>query len=34
VQLLPLTAANIVLIYNVPGVEGLKLSREAYSGIF
>jgi phosphate transport system substrate-binding protein len=34
VQLLPLTAGNIVLIYNVPGVKALKLSREAYPGIF
>src|SRR5450631_1624516 len=34
VQLLPLTAGNIVLIYNVPGVKKLKLSREAYPGIF
>jgi phosphate transport system substrate-binding protein len=34
VQLLPLTAGNIVLIYNVPGVKTLRLSREAYPGIF
>jgi phosphate transport system substrate-binding protein len=34
VQLLPLTAGNIVLIYNVPGVKNLRLSREAYPGIF
>jgi phosphate transport system substrate-binding protein len=34
VQLLPLTAGNIVLIYNVPGVKSLKLTREAYTGIF
>ena len=33
-QLLPLTAGNIVLTYNVPGIKELKLSREAYSGIF
>jgi len=33
-QLLPLTAGNIVLTYNVPGVKELKLSRKAYSGIF
>ena len=34
VQLLPLTAGNIVLTYNMPGVKELKLSREAYVGIF
>jgi phosphate transport system substrate-binding protein len=34
VQLLPMTAGNIVLTYNVPGVTDLKLSRAAYSGIF
>jgi phosphate transport system substrate-binding protein len=34
VQLLPLTAGTIVLTYNVPGVKELKLSREAYAGIF
>lgn len=34
VQLLPMTAGSIVLAYNVEGVEGLKLSRKAYSGIF
>jgi phosphate transport system substrate-binding protein len=28
------TAGSIVLAYNLPGVESLKLSREAYSGIF
>src|SRR5271166_5218026 len=33
-QLLPLTAGNIVLTYNVPGLKELKLSREAYAGIF
>ena len=33
-QLLPLTAGNIVLTYNLPGVKELKLSREAYVGIF
>ena len=33
-QLLPLTAGNIVLTYNVPGLKELKLSRDAYSGIF
>ena len=34
VQLLPLTAGNIVLIYNMPGVKRLKLTRKAYVGIF
>ncbi|HEU5077513.1 MAG TPA: phosphate ABC transporter substrate-binding protein PstS [Polyangiaceae bacterium] len=34
VLLLPVTAGSIVLAYNLEGVEGLKLSREAYSGIF
>lgn len=34
VQLFPMTAGSVVLAYNLPGVEGLKLSRQAYSGIF
>jgi phosphate transport system substrate-binding protein len=34
VQLLPMTAGKIVLTYNLEGVEGLKLSRKAYTGIF
>src|ERR1700722_8857143 len=34
VVLLPMTAGSIVLSYNVPGVSDLKLSREAYTGIF
>jgi ABC-type phosphate transport system substrate-binding protein len=34
VQLLPMTAGSIVLAYNLPGVENLKLTREAYAGIF
>ena len=34
VQLLPVTAGSIVLTYNVEGVTDLKLSREAYAGIF
>src|SRR6202011_5899860 len=34
VVLIPATAGNIVLAYNLPGVENLKLSRDAYSGIF
>jgi phosphate transport system substrate-binding protein len=32
--LIPATAGSIVLGYNLPGVETLKLSREAYVGIF
>ena len=34
VQLLPMTAGAIVLAYNLEGVDSLKLSREAYTGIF
>jgi phosphate transport system substrate-binding protein len=34
VVLIPATAGSIVLAYNLPGVTELKLSREAYSGIF
>jgi len=34
VQLLPLTAGEVVLAYNLPDVGELKLSREAYAGIF
>jgi phosphate transport system substrate-binding protein len=34
VILLPMTAGSVVLAYNLPGVEGLKLSRDAYVGIF
>jgi phosphate transport system substrate-binding protein len=34
VVLLPVTAGHIVLAYNLPDVKELKLSREAYSGIF
>ena len=33
VIMLPMTAGSIVFAYNLPGVEGLKLSREAYVGI-
>ncbi len=33
-QLLPMTAGSIVLSYNLKGISGLKLSREAYAGIF
>ena len=34
VQLLPMTAGSIVLAYNLEGVKELKLSRDAYVGIF
>ena len=34
VQLLPMTAGSIVLAYNLPGVDNLKLTREAYAGVF
>ena len=34
VVLIPATAGSIVLAFNLPGVETLKLSREAYIGIF
>ena len=34
VVLIPATAGSIVLAYNLPGVENLKLSRDAYAGIF
>lgn len=34
VKLLPMTAGSIVLSYNIPNVESLKLSRAAYVGIF
>jgi len=34
VQLFPMTAGAIVLAYNLPGVDGLKLSRKAYAGVF
>ena len=34
VQLLPMTAGAVVLAYNVPGLANLRLSREAYVGIF
>ena len=32
--LLPLTAGSVALAYNLPGVPALKLSRQAYAGIF
>jgi phosphate transport system substrate-binding protein len=34
VVLLPMTAGEIVLSYNLPGVEGLKLPRSVYPDIF
>jgi phosphate transport system substrate-binding protein len=34
VVLIPATAGSIVLAYNLPGVQSLKLSRDAYVGIF
>jgi phosphate transport system substrate-binding protein len=34
VVMIPLTAGMIVLAYNIPDITTLKLSREAYSGIF
>jgi phosphate transport system substrate-binding protein len=34
VQLFPMTAGSIVLAYNLQGVDSLRLSRQAYSGIF
>jgi phosphate transport system substrate-binding protein len=32
--LIPATAGSVVLAYNLPGIEGLKLSRAALAGIF
>jgi len=32
--LVPATAGSIVLAYNLPGIQNLKLSRDAYAGIF
>lgn len=34
VVMIPATAGSIVVAYNLPGVTDLKLSREAYAGIF
>lgn len=34
VVMIPATAGSIVIAYNLPGVEGLKLSREDMAGIF
>jgi phosphate transport system substrate-binding protein len=34
VQLLPMTAGEIVIAYNLPGIDGLKLPRDVYPEIF
>jgi len=34
VQLVPMTAGAIVLAYNLPDIPNLRLTREAYAGIF
>jgi phosphate transport system substrate-binding protein len=34
VLLLPMTAGSIAIAYNLPGIEGLKLPRDVYTGIF
>ncbi|KAB8316282.1 phosphate ABC transporter substrate-binding protein PstS [Tolypothrix campylonemoides VB511288] len=34
VLLLPMTAGSIVLAYNLPGVQELRLPRDVYTGIF
>ncbi len=34
VVMIPATAGSIVVAYNLPGVSELKLSRDAYAGIF
>jgi phosphate transport system substrate-binding protein len=34
VQLLPMTAGEVVLVYNLPGIKTLNLPREAYPKIF
>jgi phosphate transport system substrate-binding protein len=34
VQLLPMTAGEVVLVYNLDGVKGLRLPREVYPKIF
>src|SRR5262249_60100376 len=33
-MLVPLTAGSVALAYNLPGIPALKLSRQAYAGIF
>jgi len=32
--LVPMTAGSVTLAYNLPGISDLRLSREAYAGIF
>lgn len=34
VQLLPMTAGEIVIAYNLPGIDGIKLPRSVYPEIF
>jgi len=34
VVMIPATAGIVVLAYNLPGVDGLKLSRDAFTGIY
>jgi phosphate transport system substrate-binding protein len=34
VVMIPATAGSIVVAYNLPGIKDLKLSRDAYAGIF
>ena len=34
VVMIPATAGSVVIAYNLPGVTDLKLSRDAYAGIF
>ena len=34
VVMIPATAGSVVIAYNLPGVKDLKLSRDAYAGIF
>ena len=34
VVMIPATAGSIVIAYNLPEVKDLKLSRDAYAGIF
>ena len=34
VMMVPMTAGSVALAYNLPGIDNLKLSRQAYAGIF
>jgi phosphate transport system substrate-binding protein len=34
VVLVPVTAGSVALAYNLPGISGLRLSRQAYIGLF